>query len=183
MDADGSNQQFIADGVFWSGKPTISPDGRWVVFQAVTDGVPMIWRVPLDGGTPEMVIDRESFLPEVSPDGQRIAFYCRDPQDDDFKICIASFETGELESEMDAEVFYGATLLRWAEDGRSLFTNTVSGDRANLWRLPLDGGEPEKLTDFDERRMYWYEFAPDGETLVITRGELSRDAVLIENFL
>jgi serine/threonine protein kinase len=183
MDADGGNQQFIADGVFWSGKPTISPDGRWVVFQAVTDGVPMIWRVPLDGGTPELVIDRESFLPEVSPDGQRIAFYCRDPQDDDFKICIASFETGELESEMDAEVFYGATLLRWAEDGRSLFTNTVSGDRANLWRLPLDGGEPEKLTDFDERRMYWYEFAPDGETLVITRGELSRDAVLIENFL
>ncbi len=65
----------------------------------------------------------------------------------------------------------------------SLLTNTMPRDRANLWRLPLDGGEPERLTDFDDRRMYWYGLAPDGETLVFTRGELSRDAVLIENFL
>ena len=57
-----------------------------------------------------------------------------------------------------------------------------SWNRANLWRLPLDGSEPERLTDFDDRRLYWFEFTPDGEGLVITRGDLSRDAVLIENF-
>ncbi len=46
-----------------------------------------------------------------------------------------------------------------------------------------DGSEPERLTDFDEKHLYWYGYAPDGKTLVVTRGELSRDAVLVENFL
>ena len=73
-------------------------------------------------------------------------------------------------------------MLRWMPDGESLLFNTVLGDRANLYRLPLDGSEPERLTDFDDRRMYWFELAPDGETLIVARGELSRDAVLIENF-
>lgn len=62
-------------------------------------------------------------------------------------------------------------------------TNTAVGDRANLYRLPLDGSAPQRLTDFDDRRMHWFEIAPDGETLVVSRGELSRDAVLIENLL
>ena len=96
---------------------------------------------------------------------------------------MADFETGELELELRAEAFYSGTLLRWTPDGQSLLTNTMPRDRANLYRLPLDGGEPERLTDFDDRLMYWYELSPDGETLVYTRSELSRDAVLIENFL
>jgi len=96
---------------------------------------------------------------------------------------VEAFEGGDMEIELEAEPFYTSTLLRWTKDGRALLTNTMPRDRANLWRLPLDGGEPERLTDFDDRRMYWYGLAPDGETLVFTRGELSRDAVLIENFL
>ncbi|NHZ73826.1 MAG: hypothetical protein GWP16_05095, partial [Nitrospirae bacterium] len=182
LDADGNNPKFLIDGFQW-GKPDISPDGHWVVYEAITEGVRKIWRVPLDGGTPELVIDLESFLPAVSPDGSRIAFYFPDPEDGRFKIGVAGFDGGELELELEAEIFYAGTLLRWTDDGTSLLTNTVAGDRANLYRLPLDGSAPQRLTDFDDRRMYWYEVAPDGETLVVARGELSRDAVLIENFL
>ena len=165
------------------GKPTSSPDGRWVIYRALTRGVSKICRVPLDGGTPELVIDLESFLPVVSPDNTRIAFYFIDSDDSPMRIGVAAFEGGELEIELEAAAFYGGTNLSWTENGESLLTNTMPGDRANLWRLPLDGGEPERLTDFDDRRLYWYEFTPDGEGLVITRGDLSRDAVLIENFL
>jgi Tol biopolymer transport system component len=154
-----------------------------VVYTAITDGVRKIWRVPLDGGTPELVIDLQSFTPAVSPDGSRIAFYFIDPEDDQFKIGVAGFEGGELQLELEASAFAETTILRWTDDGASLLTNTAVADRANLYRLPLDGGPPLRLTDFDDRRMYWFEIAPDGETLVVTRGELSRDAVLIENFL
>ena len=182
MDSDGSNLQVLAVSPI-QGKPYISPDGEWVVLQLLTDGVPKIWRVPLEGGTLEPVIDLESFLPVISPDGLRLAFYYQDPEDDSFKIGVTPFNGGELEVRLEAEAFYGGTLLRWTEDGEALLTNTMPSDRANLWRLPLDGGEPERLTDFDERRMYWYELSPDGKTLAVTRGELLRDAVLIENFL
>lgn len=181
MEADGSNAQFVADGLQW-GKPTITPNGKWLVYQALTAGVQNIWRIPLDGGEPEMVIDLDSSLPVVSPDNTRIAFYYRDPEEEAFKIAVASYPEGEVQFERKAEATWGGSLLRWTPDGESLLINTVPSDRANLWRLPLDGSELEKLTDFDDRRMYWFELAPDGKTLVVARGELSRDAVLIENF-
>jgi serine/threonine protein kinase/Tol biopolymer transport system component len=181
LDADGSNPQFIVEGLQW-GKPTITPDGEWLVYQALTAGVPKIWRIPLDGGEPELVIDRDSSLPVVSPDNTRIAFYFTDPEENLFKIGVASFPDGELQFERRAEPPYGGTMLRWMPNGKSLLFNTAPGDRANLYRLPLDGGEPERLTDFADRRMYWFELAPDGKTLIVARGELSRDAVLIENF-
>lgn len=73
--------------------------------------------------------------------------------------------------------------FRQGEPGSILPDPIFDTPRANLYRWPLDGGEPERLTDFNEQRMYWFELAPDGETLVISRGELSRDAVLLENFL
>ena len=182
LDADGSNPQFLVDG-FLVGPHAISPDGKWAVYTAITEGVPKIWRIPLEGGTPELVIDLESSVPTISPDGSQIAFHFRDPENGQFKIGVAAFEGGELEIEINAEGFYRGSLLRWAEDGASLLTNTAVGDRANLYRLPLDGSAPQRLTDFDDRRMHWFEIAPDGETLVVSRGELSRDAVLIENLL
>jgi Tol biopolymer transport system component len=182
LDADGSNPQPLVEG-FTLGYHDISSDGKWVVYTAITEGVPKIWRVPLEGGTPELVIELESFIPAVSPDGSRIAFYFIDPENDKLRIGVADFEEGKLEIELDAEDYYGSTRLQWTADGASLLTNTVASDRANLYRLPLDGTAYERLTDFDDQRLFWYEFAPDGKSLVITRGELSRDAVLIENFL
>ena len=50
-------------------------------------------------------------------------------------------------------------------------------------RLVYQTLEAGRLTDSDEKHLYWYGYAPDGKTLVVTRGELSRDAVLVENFL
>jgi hypothetical protein len=72
--------------------------------------------------------------------------------------------------------------LRWAEDEEALIINTAPGDRANLWRLPLDGSEAQRLTDFTDETLFWFEYSPDGETLVVSSGQLLRDAVLIRDF-
>ncbi len=72
--------------------------------------------------------------------------------------------------------------MRWAEDGEALIINTAPGDRANLWRLPLDGSEAQRLTDFTDESLFWFEYSPDGETLVVSSGHLLRDAVLIRDF-
>ena len=56
------------------------------------------------------------------------------------------------------------------------------GDRSNLWRLPLDGREPQRLTDFTDERLFWFEYSADGETLVVSSGQYLRDALLIRDF-
>ena len=66
--------------------------------------------------------------------------------------------------------------------GMPLCHDGTTGDRANIWRLPLDGGEPERLTDFDDQLLFWFGYSPDGETLALARGELIRDAVLLQGF-
>ncbi len=52
--------------------PTISPDGRLLVFQAVG----RIWRMAIPGGRPERVTtgDRLEYAPAISPDGRWLAF-------------------------------------------------------------------------------------------------------------
>ena len=170
---------------FWA--PALSPDGTWAVVTRAPSGVDKdtpgqtLWRVSLDSGELEQLTDFYSYIPALSPDGTRLAFYFVDGEQ--FRIGIMPVGGSELETTIDdVEPTYGGSRLRWTDDGAALIVNTMPSDRANLWRLPLDGGEPEQLTDYSDERLYYFDYTPDGETLVISRGVLSRDAVLIENF-
>ena len=93
------------------------------------------------------------------------------------------FAAGQPELSFEvARTATGVSLLRWAEDGQALLLNTRPSDRANLWRVPLDGGEPEPLTEFDSLLLFAVGFSRDGETVAFARGELLRDAVLMQGF-
>lgn len=52
----------------------------------------------------------------------------------------------------------------------------------NLWRLPLDGGQPQPVTQFNDakpERIWNFDLARDGKQLVIARGGFSADVSLI----
>ena len=55
---------------------------------------------------------------------------------------------------------------------KKLCVSSAPSDRANLWRLSLDGGEPERLTDFNDLRLFNVAFSPDGETVAFARGQV-----------
>jgi serine/threonine protein kinase len=186
MDLDGGNQATLATvrGARETDVATldISPNGEWVVYDDFVGGFPTLWRVPLEGGTAEQVTELESQRPAVSPDSTRIAFFYRDSVDEFWKIGIAPIEGGEVEMIFDEPAFFARSFVRWAADGRALLINSRSDDRANLWRLPLDGGEPIKLTDFNEPRLTWVEFNPETGEMFFLRTQWLRDAILIEGF-
>ena len=155
----------------------LSPDGSWAVI-AKSSG---LWRVPLNGDTPTQLTDFFALLPTVSEDGSRLAFYIAEI-DRPLRIGVLSLGNGELtEYPVPATISNSSSLLRWAGDD-TLFLNSMPGDRSNLWRYPLDGSEPERLTDFTDEYLYWFEYSPDGETMVVSIGKFVRDAVLITDF-
>jgi Tol biopolymer transport system component len=57
---------------------SVSPDGRWLVFDSNRNGNQDIWRMPLDGGTPPELLSagpEDEFQPSYSADGSFVGFH------------------------------------------------------------------------------------------------------------
>ncbi|MGI8788301.1 MAG: hypothetical protein ACR2HG_11130, partial [Pyrinomonadaceae bacterium] len=50
----------------------------------------------------------------------------------------------------------------------------------NLWRQSLDGGKPQKITDFTAEQIFDFSYSPDGKLLALVRGSWNQDAVLLK---
>lgn len=105
----------------------------------------------------------------VSPDGSQVAFVLRTTDlaanrgRTDLWLLDARSKAIRRLTTHEA----GDTSPRWAADGKSLYFLSTRGGSQQVWRLPLTGGEPEKVTseplDVDN-----LEVAPGGRLLVLS---------------
>jgi Tol biopolymer transport system component len=177
MDADGSNPRLLTPAVDAS-HVAVTPDGRWVVFASQREGSTSAWRLPIDGGTPTLIapyLERVS----VSPDGRAVAGIYRESSGAQLELAVVPLEGGAPTYRVGGP-FASTGDVRWTTDGRGLMV--VTSERTNVWRYPLSGGEPERVTDFAEGNTFRLEPSPDGRTLAIVRGQLARDAFRLKNF-
>jgi Tol biopolymer transport system component len=139
----------------------------------------------------------------VSPDGRQLAF-----SDEDRKVLkVISTEGGEPrellsvhndESDESVEYVYPASPLAWTPDGQHLLFGKCNrlpdGSRSGppeLWRIPAEGGKPEKLRDEEP---IWGSFHvhtegihPDGHRIAYTKSSggrrRQRELWVMENLL
>jgi len=52
----------------------------------------------------------------------------------------------------------------------------------NIWSLQLAGGEPRPITHFGEGRIFDFDWAVDGRDLLLSRGDIQTDVVLLTGF-
>ncbi len=57
----------------------------------------------------------------------------------------------------------------------------TSGGVSNIWRRPLDGGEPKQVTSFTSDRITAFAVSRDGKRLALARGTTTSDVVLIKD--
>lgn len=185
---DGSDRKVLARTSMANSRIVLSPDDRSVIFEdgptgtraEAREGSFGLWRVSIDGGQPERIGNETIGYPALSPDGTKIAGLLRDKGGAFFLATMAA--TGGAATKVTPWAFSNFSMAQWTRDGRALVTNTVEGDRANLWLIPLDGSPPRKLTSLDEHTLFAFAPLPDGKGWVVSRGELSRDALLITGF-
>ena len=48
-------------------------------------------------------------------------------------------------------------------------------------RMPLDGGKPRQLTNWQSDLIFWFAWSPDGKQLACARGSNVRDLILMED--
>ena len=185
INRDGSGPKQLTFAETESTWPTFSPDGKWILFQHSDPSNPYtLWRLPIDGGTPERVTDGMAIRPTVSPDGKLTAFWYNDSQQDSrWRLKVINFEGGATFNIFDVAATVQVqwdTPLRWSPDGKYLVYVDHAGGIDNLWGQPIDGGAPKQLTKFEEGKIFAFGWLKDG-SLVTSRGVITSDVVLIKD--
>lgn len=185
VDIDGTNPRQLTSG---SGErnPYCTPDGKWVVYTLLGAGKPTVWRVSIDGGAPEKIIDGYAANPVVSPDGKSMACSYREKPNSPLKLGLFSIDGGQpiRTFEMGGMSVFDSvsSSLRWTADGRALTYVLTAGDVSNLWSQPVSGEPAKQLTSFKSSRIFSFDWSSDNQQLILSRGTVTSDVVLISNF-
>ena len=110
--------------------PTLSPDGRQVIYMAMhrTSQRSSLWRIPLAGGTPTRLTDGPANLtPAMSPDGHTIAFAAPVKGKSDIDLWTVDADGGHRRPILRDDIG-DETGPVWTPDGRYLFATSVVRD-------------------------------------------------------
>jgi Tol biopolymer transport system component/DNA-binding winged helix-turn-helix (wHTH) protein len=129
----------LTDGEPPDSRPRWSPGGDSILFMRRGG----IWKVAADGGEAEAVI-HNAYNPNWSPDGRLIVF------ERHYEIWIANADGSRQERVPGVARRELALAARWpafSPDGAQIVYLDAGGTPlADLWRAPIDGGEPTRLT-------------------------------------
>jgi Tol biopolymer transport system component len=181
MDADGRNARRLTSTDLQAWRPRFAPDGQSIFFVMERNDVPMIARISVAGGEPEVVardVYMETYF-DISPDGQRVAYSFKDKNQNKTRVVVRSLSGGVSSSYFDIEPGY---FLRWTPDGQSLAYAQDPQDKKKgeaLWLQPVSGGQPHQILDVAPDLLYWIAWSRDGKQLAYSHGRFVTDTVLL----
>jgi len=150
MNGDGSNPRQLTQD--FSYLPTVSPDGRYIIYGSLGAGTVGTWRMDIDGGNPKQLDDNRGLFTSISPDGRWVVYrgiYYGRPGGL-MKVSIDGGDPVRLFAGDDPE-----RLRPWGDavqpaispDGKSIAYVYRKGLFRGIAIMPFDGGEPAKLLD------------------------------------
>ena len=163
-------------------RPEVTPDGKWIIYSSWASGIPKLWKAPVAGGTPVLMLDSYAGRAAVSPDGTKIAFFYRERRDSPFVLAVMPIDGTRPTQTFEVAPSVAYTAVRWTADGKGLLHDAGLNDRANIWLQPLAGGPARPVTHFADQVVFAFDRSADGKSLFIARGVLSRDALLLRHF-
>ncbi|MDE2793942.1 MAG: BamA/TamA family outer membrane protein [Gemmatimonadota bacterium] len=161
--------------------PSLSPDGRYLVFQSERDLFSMDLFLA-DVGTGQVLrplrrnetayIDGIRFIDSSgswSPDSRKLAFVVF--ADGNNQLAIMDVQSGRLEDRIEIEGLGALQNPAWSPDGSRIAFTGLKGGIADLYLYDLETGDVRQLTD-DKHADLQASWAPDGRSLafVSSRG-------------
>ena len=138
----------------------------------------------IQSGTEEEIYHKEnaseSHHVALSSDGKWIAFDDRDPRWILKVIRVIGGESRELFRTKSGETI---TSFDWRPETREIFfTKGISGKPNQLWRVSLEGEEPQRI-DLSMRRLRELRFHPDGKRIAFSAGYIEAEVWVMGNLL
>ena len=151
--ATGSNVQIVppSNVEYWG--ITFSRDGNYVYYvtKEMTNRMGFLFRVPVLGGTPLMLIKDVDSPITISPDSQQIAFIRWDPLEEESGLWIANADgtsAHKLATRHDPEIF--ASAPAWSPDGKTIVclieVQESGAAYSSLFAVRASDGEQKQIT-------------------------------------
>jgi serine/threonine protein kinase/Tol biopolymer transport system component len=176
LDVSSTTPRRLADATrITTGQQTVegldlSPDGKWLAFDANRAGQQDIYVVPATGGEPERVIatPQDEFHPAWSPDGKWLAFHTF--RDGVRRAAIAPARGGTLSFVESVDRTREQHTPVWTRDGRGLVyfrTSAVGAELFVVRRTSDSTWSPEQ--PLTRHGGLWPSFSADGQRMVYIR--------------
>lgn len=180
LHSDGSGARPIAADLEVRGAPAWSPDGRELVVAAESDGgVPRLFKVPLDGGSPEVLSEGHALNPMWSSDGSLLVYSDADVGPN-FSLKAIRPDGSALELG-DITLPRGSRRASFVPGRHALVVLMGEMRHGNFWLLDLETGGRRQLTAFGrEFSIRDFDVSPDGREIVFDRRQDNSDIALIE---
>jgi len=144
-----------------SSYPSVSPDGRYIVYQSSTSSEDHIWRIDPDGANPvQLTFGEGESDPKCHPDGQSVYYLGNAPGG--HLLFRVPIQGGDPEQVSDR--ILGDWTLAISPDGSRIAVRTYD-DKSNEWQVEIiqhDGGETSRSLDL---KGYIFQWSPDGKAL------------------
>lgn len=165
MNADGSDQKQVTTVAGANFEPSVSADGRTMVFVSkAPDAAPHLWKMNLGNGeSAQLTYGVSELRPDISPDGRWVVYMSIDKSSP--TLWKASIDGGAPVQLSDKIT----SVPRFSPDGRfvACFYRAQVSKFSKLAVIPSEGGEPVKVFDKSptvivEAGIQW---TPDGSAL------------------
>ena len=161
MRPDGQEQKQLTLNSATNDAPTVTPDGRYIVFISNRAGVFQVWRMQIDGSDPVALTNGGGKnFPAISPDGKSVLYNTTD----DWQLWRISIDGGEPTRLSDSYALFPSI----SPDGKMIACLGRSNSKAVLRILSFEAGRPLKTFDlaaptFSSNRIQW---TRDGKAVI-----------------
>jgi Tol biopolymer transport system component len=179
MRDDGTNAHVVSDSLRLQGAPAWEPDGKSITSAADVHGTPQLFRIPVDGQSPTLLVRQYSVDPAWSPDGQ---FMVYSGPDIGTAFSVSVLAVGPTARPLpNLELTRGARHLAFLPGGQKLVILRGEIKHKNLWIVDLKTGAEQQLSnlpnDFDVRD---FDISSDGKEVVFERLQDRSDLRLMD---
>lgn len=179
MQADGTHVRVLTDALELQGAPAWTPDNQSITSAVVEHGVPHLFRIPINRGSPTLLVQDYSVDPAWSPNA-RFAVYSGPDIGTTFSVKAVTAEA--LPHPLPAlTLTRGARRVAFLPGGHTLVLLRGEIQHKDLWLVDLDTGAERQLTNlppnFDIRD---FDISPDGSEVVLERVQERSDVVLLD---
>ncbi len=168
----GSNTQVLEPDPFVIRSAAFSPDGNYIFYLKAVDAsqtVFRVYRMPVLGGTPQVLVSDVDYGPTFSPDGKRMAYMrANDPEAGKYRL-LSSNVDGSDEKILQIAPLPMPDNLSWSPEGKRIafISYSQSNAQAQINIFEIANSKDTPLTSFPDKIFTGLAWTPDGRGLLV----------------